>query len=200
MSAHRISVKKIINVVSVIGLLATVLYMVYLWKQGILTDQGKMDNYISGLGPTGVIVFIIIQIIQVIIPIIPGGISCVVGISLFGVIRGLIYNYIGICIGSVAVFFIARTWGRPVMEKLFDKKKIEKYEKWLQKGNKLTIIFALLILSPVAPDDFLCYLAGTTNMKVKHYIAIILLGKPLPIAIYSLGLNAVLQMAINYIG
>lgn len=200
MSAHRISVKKIINIISVIGFFATVLYMAYLWQQGILTDQAKMDEYISGLGLAGVIVFIIIQIIQVVIPIIPGGISCVVGISLFGIIRGLIYNYIGICIGSIIVFFIARIWGRPIIEKMFDKKKIDKYEKWLQKGNKLTIIFALLILSPVAPDDFLCYFAGTTKMKVKHYIAIILLGKPLPIAIYSLGLNAILQMVINFIG
>ena len=107
--------KRIINIISIIGLAATIFYMFWLWKEGILTDEVKMNEYISGLGAGGVIVFIIIQIIQVIIPIIPGGISCVVGISLFGIVRGLIYNYIGICIGSVIVFFIARRWGRPLV-------------------------------------------------------------------------------------
>ena len=194
------NVKKIINIVSVAGLAATVFYMIYLWQSGILTNQEKMDAYISGLGPAGMIVFVIIQIIQVVIPIIPGGISCVVGISLFGIIRGLIYNYIGICIGSIIVFFIARTWGRPLLEKLFDERKIRKYENWLNKGNKLTLIFALLILSPVAPDDILCYLAGTTNMKFKHYAAIILLGKPFPIFVYSIGLHAILKAVLSYAG
>ena len=192
--------KRIINIISIIGLAATIFYMFWLWKEGILTDEVKMNEYISGLGAGGVIVFIIIQIIQVIIPIIPGGISCVVGISLFGIVKGLIYNYIGICIGSVIVFFIARRWGRPLVEKMFSEKKIQKYEAWLNKGNKMTIAFALLIVSPVAPDDFLCYLVRTMNMKFKHYLPIILLGKPLPIAIYSLGLHAILRFFLNYVG
>lgn len=194
------NVKKGLKIISIIGLIITLVYMGYLWKAGILTDQSKMSEYLNKLGTVGVVVFILIQIIQVIIPIIPGGISCVVGVAVFGTVKGLIYNYIGISTGSLIIFFIARKWGKKLLYKLFDEKKIDKYNGWLQKGNKTTIIFALLIASPIAPDDFLCYWAGTTNMKFKHYMSIILLLKPMPIAIYSLGLNVILQMVLRYVG
>lgn len=192
--------RTVLRIASVIGLAVTILYFIYLFKMGLLTDQVKMEEYLDKLGVKGVIVFIIIQTIQVIIPVIPGGISCVVGVAVFGVVKGLIYNYIGICTGSLIIFYISRKFGRPILEKLFKEKTIEKYDRWLKKGHKETIMFALLIASPIAPDDFLCYLAGTTNIKFKHYAAIILLLKPFPIAIYSLGMNTILQVVLRYVG
>lgn len=57
------------------------------------------------------------------------------------------------------------------------------------------MLFAAAIFFPVAPDDFLCYLAGTTPMRLGRFTSIILLGKPASIALYSLGLNVVFQQA-----
>ena len=54
----------------------------------------------------------------------------------------------------------------------------------------LPMLFFWSIFLPIAPDDFLCYLAGTTTMTWKRYTAIILLGKPFNIALYSMGLVA----------
>ena len=50
----------------------------------------------------------------------------------------------------------------------------------------------LLIFIPVAPDDYLCFLAGTTEISWRLYTAIILLCKPFAIALYSLGLTVAL--------
>lgn len=59
----------------------------------------------------GGLVFVFIQIVQVVIPIIPGGISCLAGVILFGAGMGFVYNYVGICIGSVIAFLIAKAYG-----------------------------------------------------------------------------------------
>ena len=64
----------------------------------------------------------------------------------------------------------------------------EKYAQWLEKGKKFDKFFAVAIFFPCAPDDFLCMLAGLTKMSWKRFSAIILLGKPGSIAIYSLAL------------
>ena len=61
-------------------------------------------------------------------------------------------------------------------------------------------LFALAIFLPVAPDDFLCYLAGTTEMTLPRFTAIILLGKPAAIALYSLGLAAVFTKVTALLG
>ena len=131
------------------------------------------------------LIFVIIQIVQVVIPIIPGGISQGVGVLMFGPIWGFVYNYVGICIGSIIVFFIARRYGMPLIKKMFKKELVDKYIGWLDKGKKFDKFFALAIFLPVAPDDFLCYLAGITNISAKKYIMIILLLKPFTISAYS---------------
>ena len=56
------------------------------------------------------------------------------------------------------------------------------YEGWLEKGAKFDKFFAVAIFMPVAPDDFLCYLAGLTKMRSSRFLKIIILGKPFAIA------------------
>ncbi len=189
--------KRAVNIISIVGLILTAGFMYWCWKQGILTSQENMQKFIMGFGAAAGIIFVLIQIIQVIIPVIPGGVSCVAGVIVFGAGMGFVYNYVGICIGSILVFLIAKRYGRPLMVKMFDKKLIDKYESWTEKNGRFTKLFALAIFLPVAPDDFLCYLAGTTRMKLKTFTAVILLGKPLSIAAYSMGLNLILQTMLK---
>ena len=48
------------------------------------------------------------------------------------------------------------------------------------------------IALPIAPDDLLCYVAGTTRMRWRTYVWIILLCKPWALIAYGLGVSAVL--------
>ena len=125
--------------------------------------------------------------------ILPGGLGCLAGVILFGVWKGFWYNYIGICAGSMAAFAIARACGRPLLESVFPAKMIEKYDRWMGSGSRFAKWFAFLIFIPDAPDDYLCFLAGTTRIGWRLYAAIILLCKPASIALYSLGLTVVAQ-------
>lgn len=76
-----------------------------------------MQQFVNRFGMIGALIFVLIQIVQVVFPIIPGGISCLAGVLLFGAIPGFFYNYIGICVGSCIAFGIARSLGRPVLYK-----------------------------------------------------------------------------------
>lgn len=165
---------------------------------GIFSSQEKLKAFIAGFGLIGGLVFVFIQIVQVVIPIIPGGISCLAGVILFGAGMGFVYNYVGICIGSILAFLIAKIYGRPLREKMFEAKLLEKYENWTETRNRFAKLFALAIFLPVAPDDFLCYLAGTTNMSLKQFTAIILLGKPCSIAVYSIGLAQIFKLISSF--
>src|SRR5699024_12818181 len=60
--------------------------------------------------------------------------------------------------------------------------------------------FALAILLPLAPDDALCYLAGTTAMRARTFVLIILLCKPWAILAYSLGGSALVVHLLSLIG
>lgn len=187
------SAKVILRSISAAALLASASVTVWGWRSGVLTSQDSMQSFVSQAGALGVLLFIIFQIVQVVIPILPGGLGCLAGVLLFGPLLGFFSNYVGICIGSMLAFAIAKAYGRPLLPILFPTSIIQKYEHWTNPQSPFAKWFALAIFLPVAPDDFLCYLAGTTAMKWWQFCAIIWLCKPFAIALYSLGLTVLWQ-------
>lgn len=184
-------VRKIMNITMIMVMLATLCFIAYGMKNHLFSSQGSLESFVVKFGIGAPFIFIIFQAIQVVFPIIPGGISLLAGVIIFGPVNGFIYNYIGIIMGSAIAFLLAKHYGTPILETLFGKKLKMKYMKWAD-NKKFPKLFAIAIFFPVAPDDFLCYLAGTTNMKFRNFMATILLGKPLSIAAYSFGLNVIM--------
>lgn len=186
--------KKSIFIVSTICVL---ILTVIGWRAGIFTDQEKMKAFLNACGIFAPVCFMLIQAIQVVIPILPGAVGCLYGVIFWGPIKGFLLNYIGICVGSIWAFLIARHFGQELVIKMTGGKFFAKYSKYLLKENQFEKIFALLIFLPVAPDDFLCYLAGISQITFRRFTAIILLGKPLAIILYSLGLDRIFQGVVG---
>ncbi len=183
--------KIIFQCISIAGVLACVVWSIYGYRSGLFTSPEALQEYISSFGTAAALIFLLFQLLQVVIPIFPGGVSNLVGVLLFGPWLGFLYNYIGICVGSILAFAISRKFGKTVMERLFSEKTIQKYKTWTEEKKRFSKLFTVAIVIPGAPDDFLCYLAGVTNMSWHHFVAVILLGKPLSIAAYSLGVNTI---------
>lgn len=181
-------IKIIANTITVLMTLLIILFIYFGIKKGIFSSDESLVNYMKQFGAIAPLLFILIQIIQVIFPVIPGGASCLAGVLAFGPIPGFIYNYIGLCIGSIIVFFLSRNYGMKLIEKLFCQETIDKYLKYI-KTKKFDKIFFWGILLPGAPDDLLCYMSGITTMSFKTFLWIILLGKPLTLVFYSAGLD-----------
>lgn len=189
--------KTVLRAVSMAGFAVCVLLALWGWQTGVLTSQERLEALVKSCGAAGAVLFTVFQAVQVVVPILPGGLGCLAGVLLFGPVMGFVYNYVGICIGSLMAFAVARSCGRPLLGLLFSQRTIDKYSRWAEEKDRFARLFALAIFLPVAPDDFLCYLAGTTDMSWRRYTAIILLGKPFAISLYSLGLTALWQMLVR---
>ena len=180
--------RKLINFISIIGLGLSIALTIYFINLGVFKDLNALRGLVGDSIILGPIIFVFIQILQVVIPIIPGGISTAAGVLIFGPYAGFIYNYIGICIGSIIIFLLGRCYGKPLILSMISDKTYNKYIGWLDNQNRFEKLFALAIFLPVAPDDALCLMAGLTNMSVKRYTLIILIAKPLSIFLYSMAL------------
>lgn len=178
-------IKFISRTITIIITLLLILFIIYGFREGLFTSNEKLVEYIAGYGTIGPIIFMLLQIVQVIFPVIPGGASCLVGVLAFGPIWGFIYNYVGLCLGSMVVFYLSRKYGLRLIRKLFSKETVDKYLGYIR-TNKFNWIFMVGIFFPGAPDDLLCYIAGVSKMKWYQFIWIILLGKPLTLVFYSL--------------
>lgn len=187
----KITRKFITNTLGIVLMAVIVIFGIIGYQKGIFTSLDSLQTWVAGFGIAAPLIFILFQAVQVCVPIIPGGVTLLGGVLIFGSWWGFWYNYIGIVIGSLAVFAISRIYGKPLMYKLFSGESIEKYESWTSNHGRFAKFFAAAIFFPGAPDGLICYLAGTTKMTWKTYTLIILLCKPLSIALYSLGLFTV---------
>lgn len=106
--------KRLINLISLCGFFGLISLSIYFYRLGIFADIQALQEFVGQAALLGPMLFILIQILQVVVPILPGGISLAAGVLLFGPFRGFIYNYLGICIGSVILFWLGRQYGKPL--------------------------------------------------------------------------------------
>lgn len=190
--------KRIINISTVAGILLVAGVVLIGFQKQIFISPEALQGYLLQFGIWAPLIFIVIQVAQVVFPIIPGGLTCVAGVLCFGAVGGFIYNYVSICIGSCINFLLIRRYGKPLLLQLSSQKIYDKYIGWVEKGERFDRFFALAIFLPVAPDDFLCMLAGLTKMSFRRFLTIIVLGKPLSILAYSMGVTTILVEVINF--
>lgn len=174
-----------------VGFAASVAIVVVGLRTGVLSSLENLQAFMDSMGFFGPLIFMVASCASVVFPILPGGILVVAGPLLFGPVEGTIYNYLSICAGSMLNFLIARRVGLGLIERMFAPRTVEKYLGWTRSPH-FTRAFAIAIALPVAPDDMLCYLAGTTRMRWRSFVLIILLCKPWAIMAYGLGISALL--------
>ena len=154
--------------------------------------DGKFDSvetlrqYIAGFGLMAPCILMVIQMAQVVFPILPGALGCAAGAVLFGMMGGFWCNYIGISVGTMAAFLLARKYGSGLVAKMFPGKKYEKLSSWAAESRFYTAVLFLVMLLPLFPDDYFCYFTGVTKMSSRKFAAIIVLGKPWCILAYSI--------------
>ncbi len=128
--------RKLINFISIIGLGISIALTIYFINLGVFKDLDSLRGLVGDSIILGPIIFILIQILQVVIPIIPGGISTAAGVLIFGPYAGFIYNYIGICIGSIIIFLLGRRYGKPfILSMISDKHTINILAGWITKTD-----------------------------------------------------------------
>ncbi|AKA68249.1 TVP38/TMEM64 family protein [Clostridium scatologenes] len=184
------NIKKYINVVVITMIIMLVIFVVKAYMEGNFSSQSAFENYIRQFGVFAPIALIVIQLLQVIFPVIPSILGSIVGVALFGSLKSFIFNYIGVTIGSIISFLLARKYGASFVKKIITEEKYEKYIGKFQGGKGYTIILVFTLLIPLAPDDILCYLSGLSKMSFKKFMWIIIFVKPWCILAYSYGFGA----------
>ena len=182
------ALKKIMTIITIIVTILLVAFIIYALKMNLLNDSDLLLERIKSYGLIAPLIFLLIQIVQVVFPVIPGGASCLVGVLAFGPIEGFIYNYVGLTLGSIVSFFLSRNFGLPLINKLFKKETVNKYLGYVR-TKKFEKIFFFGIFLPGAPDDLLCYIAGISGLTFFRFLFIILIGKPFTLIFYSLFTN-----------
>lgn len=177
--------KIFIKIMTVIGAIAAIFFFIYAFKNHLFQDPHALQAFIKKFGPYGVVVFILMQVIQPIIPIIPGGLSDVAGILMFGNVLGLFYVCLGLVIGESISFLLMRRYGKRFAATILSPKNMDKLNELIKRGDKHMLkILAIVFIMPFGPDDIACLAAGLSNVSFKKYFATIALLKPISVGVH----------------
>lgn len=178
--------KQTIQILTAFGIALSLLFLAYFQQHpNFFAVGGTFQAYLVKLGILAPCLFILIQIVQVVYPVIPGSLTCVLGHVVFGPFLGFIYNTVGIFIGSLVSFMLARKYGAQFAKIFVSDDTYNKYIPCLDKGKYFERFLAAAFILPGFPDDFLCMVAGLGKMSLRKFTAIFLLAKPVTLYIYT---------------
>jgi uncharacterized membrane protein YdjX (TVP38/TMEM64 family) len=147
-------------------------------------DRERLSELLTSYGATSVLLFIALQIAQVVVSPLPGDVTGLLGGYLYGPVLGIIYSTIGLTIGSWIAFVLARFLGFPFVERIIRPSTIRKYDYFLEhKGLAISFIFFLI---PGFPKDTLCYILGLSHMRTRNFLVVSTTGRLLGTTLLSL--------------
>ncbi|WP_142643451.1 TVP38/TMEM64 family protein [Enterococcus faecium] len=187
MSKKGSVLQKCLQIMPIIGLFFFFVLILYAYHHWIFRSSTSLQAFIQQFGKYAVMIFVLLQVIQVIIPILPGGISSVAGMLMFGNGFGLLYSCIGLVIGEAIGFLLVRYYGVAFVQLILSPKKYQKFDELLTRKTKdIKKVLVVTLLLPFAPDDLICLVAGLTKLSFREFMQIVIFLKPWSVGVYSM--------------
>lgn len=182
---NKIKKEKIKTIVSILELSLLALIVIgipiYIWffHQDFLSKFTSLEDitaYLNLHKGKSIIIYIGVQILQIIISIIPGQVFQFAAGYVFGFWQGLIYSIIGAGLGTAISYYIAKLLGHNAVITLLGEEKIGDLVEKLNSRMAYNIVF-ILYLVPGIPKDVVSYAAGISKMRFKTFFPISILGR-----------------------
>ena len=168
--------KLLAGISAAVMVILLLLVTLILWRWLASFSQEGLRDYIRSFGAAGWLVFLVLQILQVFIALIPGELLESAAGFVFGPIVGTLLCYAGIVIASSLVFALTRKFGIKLVEVFVSREKINQL-RFLNTEKKRDLLIFLAFFIPGTPKDLLTYFVGLTEIKFRTFLAISLVAR-----------------------
>ncbi len=149
----------------------------------LFKDPEELRVFLLEQGKYSVGVFLLLQVTQVVVFVIPAEITQISGGFVFGTFFGTVLCLLGSVIGCTVLFYMARLNGKKALDRFIGKKDSAFVQRVINLGNSKRAMI-LIHLLPGTPKDVLGLVYGVTDMKYKDYIVYSSLAR-IPYVLFS---------------
>jgi uncharacterized membrane protein YdjX (TVP38/TMEM64 family) len=159
----------------ILAMAATVLLVWWLNEPvaALLRAAGDLRTWLMGFGPLAPLMYVLFYAAQILLAPLPGNFLAVLAGYLFGFWKGLLLSLLGLTVGACLAVLIARTFGRPLLERFFSHAELVRWERKLRLRSPL--VWYVFFLFPV--PDLVMYVAGLGTLRLRWLLPAILLGR-----------------------
>lgn len=141
----------------------------------LLTERERFKNYVNSFGATAPLVFMAIQVLQVILAPIPGELTGVIGGAVFGALKGCLYSSLALTLGSLINFGIGRFMGKRWVRRFIPPHRLDRFDHMIRHQGVLVVFIMFLI--PGFPKDYLCLFLGVSTIPLRVFIIMAAVGR-----------------------
>jgi len=201
------SLKKIFVIVflagSIAGIAAGLVYLFIHWPHNwaflngmaFHGNIGRLKTFILSFGFWAPLISAFLMIAQSVILFLPAFPIFVVNALAFGPLWGTLLSWSSAVLGSILCFAIAKTLGRPVVQRLVNKVHLETADATLKRYEKyIVLLFGFL---PVISFDVISYAAGLTALAYWEFIPLVCIAQVPSALFYSLLVNKIDKGALD---
>lgn len=168
-----------------VGKVLIVVVLLSLFLKWLLPMMGSDEfrAYTESIGILGPLIVILYVVVSHIVAPLAGLPAVLLGASVYGIVKTVVFLYIGGLISCAINFWISRRFGREWVTKLIGKKIMKQVDDFTQVAGVKVLILARLF--GFVFFDVTSYTAGFTNMKFKTYFLITVIFSAIPAAIFG---------------
>ena len=172
--------KILVGLLFCVFVLVVILFWDPIWQNishfyHLISDREQVEEFIISFGWGAPLVFMGIQILQVIFAPVPGEATGFIGGYLFGVVEGFLYSSLALAVGSLINFAIGRFFGVRFVRKAIPDSTFEKFDSMLKRQG--TIVLFILFVFPGFPKDYLCLFLGISTLPIKVFFLLAAIGR-----------------------
>ncbi len=152
---------------------------IYFCQHQLIDQFSSLENieaFLVEYKTQSIFIYLAAQIMQIIICVIPGQALQFAAGYVYGFWMGYVWSFMGALLGTIISYYLAKILGHDAMHMIFGEERIQEL---LVKFNskKAMILVFLFYLIPGLPKDICSYVAGLSEMKLKPFLIISLVGR-----------------------
>lgn len=141
----------------------------------LMVPRVDPGTVVEATGPASRLAFVLLVILEVVVAPIPGGVIAFLASAAWGFWQSWPLHYTGNVLGGLLVFWLARTLGKPFVDRHIEASRRERIEGWLfGRPWLMWLVYAL----PVFPIDTISVALGLSAITRRQFAGILVTALP----------------------
>jgi len=171
-----VSMLKLLILFSIVIGIPAYLYFTYPDLISRFKSLDEINKLLNQYKTASIFIYIGLQVFQIVVSILPGQALQFAAGYAYHFWLGFLYSIIGVTLGTVITFYLARLLGRDALHVIFGEERFTRFVRTINSKRSYIVLFVIFLI-PGIPKDLFTYAAGVSEMRIAPFLLLSLIGR-----------------------
>lgn len=136
----------------------------------------EINQLLKQYKTASIFIYMGLQVFQIIVSVLPGQALQFAAGYAYQFWLGFLFSLIGVALGTVITFYLARLLGKDALHVIFGEEKFTRFVHTLNSKRSYLVLFVIFLI-PGIPKDLFTYAAGVSEIRVVPFLLLSLTGR-----------------------